>query len=243
MNGRKFLILVLMLTTLISVCIFQNTLENKNQVATSIADIEVPEEEKPNLSDGFKQYETGLECYMASLEYMKEVKNYEISTNGHITASTMGLNIKQNLRSIQEFYFDGSIFSEDVTMSTSKLAESSSIQAYFDASKDKISVRETNIVKEDLTAEYKQDFTQKTINEYKEKYGYLPNESPYNVSSKTLKREMNFSFDGNEYAFKLIFKASAPTVNYKKKIKNMSGANNYPAFNKCECVIKIDRYG
>ncbi len=243
MKGKRILALILVLGFLTSIFVYNSVPNVSTNNSEALVDVEVPEEEIPDITEGFKEYSSGLECFMAALELKKTLKNYDIETTGAVTANTVGINVKQELRSFQRFYSDNSVLSEDVTKSKSSLAQSSSIQTVYRPTQKEIYVRETSDVSDNLIAKYTKELEKTTLFAYTDRYGYLPNENTYNISSKTLKRETDFAFDGEIYKFKLLLKSNAPSMGYKKKIKQMAGASSYPTFTKSEYTVEIDKLG
>ncbi len=243
MKGRSILLMLLVISLLTSVFITQNVSISQKNNLTPLIDVEIPQEEIVDLSEGFKEYSTGIDCYRASLGVQKDKRNYDIATTGTVNAKTFGISVEQKIASKEIYYADGSFLCEDVTKSKSSLSESSAIETFFNSETNEVTVRETSTVSEELVATYNKGSKKYTTTEYTDKYGYLCNEDVYIVSPKTLKNEKNFLFDGETYSFTLVFKPNVATKNYKKRIKLMSGSSEEPKFTKCEQTLKIDKTG
>ena len=244
MKSKLIVVFTFLIIAFTSVNITYNTLSVKDTTDELISqDLIDYNDVKPDVSDGFKEYSTGIECYMAALEINKTIYNRHCLTEGVVTASISGIDVNQKLKSEQTIYADGTILSEDITKSNSKFSKSSAIYTVYNPNNNQIQYKETSSVSDELEATYKKDLTETTTQDYTSKFGYLPNQNTHNISTRTLKEEKDFSFDGEVYSFTLVFNPSAATMLYKRKIKKMSDASDYPTFTMIEYSIKIDKVG
>ena len=237
--NRCMIIVMLTVFSFLGLYISTNINETPEEV---ISEEELLPEETPDISNGFGEYDNAVDCYLAAMAVLRNQTDYERNLSGDIVAKAAFVSVVQKMKSNITVNKAGDVYFEEVTLSDSPYSSSTAMKAFMKKDASTIDVVTSKEIDSNYNATYDDDYTTKTLSQYKQDHGHLPLDEVYIVSNKTLKKVNSFEFDGEHYRFSIELKPSTATSGYKNRIKKSAGASKL-SYKSCVLDVVIDKNG